>query len=348
MADAKRRVPVSRRTTLSAAGVGALVVLSLATPALGAQHRSRHIASAARGSVIHACYRKRTGRLRYRVPGSHCRRGEVAIDWGFHGGDGRRGAPGPRGPQGLEGFFGANGVTGATGAAGTSVAGPPGAEGAMGATGVTGAPGATGVSGVTGPTGLPGATGPSGATGPEGLGSVGPPGPTGPTGASGATGPTGATGAPLATSLASGQSESGAWIAVSPTNPLLFPFRTAGLISYPVPGAAGLNAKHAIYLDKAETSESAAERTNEVELGTGERKKLGEICPGTLEEPTAASGLLCVYTGVEEATNIELPPLIVKANGERGTQKTGALVEFRVKVRGEAAIRAQGTWALTG
>jgi hypothetical protein len=80
---------------------------------------------------------------------------------------------------------------------------------------------------------------------------------------------------------------------------------------------------------------------------------VGEPAPpgcagGTVSAPKAARGNLCVYAGLESFVNAEFDA-IEQANGEQGAQRTGATVAFLPKgIEINPAIRAQGTWAVTG
>jgi collagen type I alpha len=108
--------------------------------------------------TIHACAKKKDGRLRTVAGAANCRRDERALQWNVQGPKGDPGSEGPAGP-----------------------AGPAGTAGQ------TGAAGPMGPAGAVGPAGPPGATGPAGAQGPQG--------PAGPQGATGAAGPQGPAGA---------------------------------------------------------------------------------------------------------------------------------------------------------
>src|SRR5262249_12026795 len=120
---------------LGGLGAGLLAPSSIAA--------SKKAAAAASASVIHACYNKKTGALRFVSAGRSCGSGGVGISWTASG------VAGPRG---------------ATGEAG-SLLGPRGVAGQVGPEGPPGAPGQTGAAALQG---VAGATGPTGATGPEG------------------------------------------------------------------------------------------------------------------------------------------------------------------------------------
>ena len=107
-------------------------------------------------TVIHACYQKQVGNLRFidtttqRWPDA-CRPSEVPLYWN------EQGIQGPAGPKGETGPQGPKGDTGATG--------PQGPKGDTGATGPQGPKGDTGATGPQGPKGEAGATGPQGESG---------------------------------------------------------------------------------------------------------------------------------------------------------------------------------------
>jgi hypothetical protein len=187
---------------------------------------------------------------------------------------GRTGAIGPTGVQGLTGTPGGIGEEGSKGATGASGPTGPGA----GATGATGSTGASGEHGSTGATGERGATGPgAGATGATGAtGVTGPPGTGGGTGGSGVACPEGVPSASC--TLPSKAQETGVWSAtlLSPTKGPQT--QTAGVVSYPVRLKKG-----AVILEKY---------VNEKEIETPKAP-----CLGSVNEPKAEPGNLCVYRG---------------------------------------------------
>jgi hypothetical protein len=226
------------------------------------------------------------------------------------------------------------GATGATGSGGnTGTTGSQGAVGNPGVAGPKGATGPTGLTGPTGPTGLTGATGASGATGANGsAGAAGAAGTTGATGATGA-GPTGETGPTgevvIPSTLAKGTSEHGFWATSAGEKPEVFPHETSAEISFPIWLAATLPSEDVHYIKVGETAPAGC---------TG----------GTVAKPTAESGNLCVYAGLESNTNAKFDA-IEKASGEEGVQRSGAEVIFEVEVvEIEAKIHDSGTWAVTG
>jgi hypothetical protein len=235
-----------------------------------------------------------------------------------------------------------------------------GAPGPTGPTGATGATGATGPQGVTGATGTPGPPGPAGPTGPSG----GPPGPTGPTGPAGGdetctsegVSPNDVTNCFLKTKFA----ETGTWTAA---------------IAVPAGGpqeqANGVVSLHPKY--PREPSTLKLKYRNEVEALAPQLP-----CIGSVNEPTAEKGNLCVYRGETkgretEDRNIKEPNAAGNletfktpsgefiANGGECNKETdqcqlGVQVIFRtaqfaepglVTVTALSYLNASGSWAVT-
>jgi hypothetical protein len=201
-----------------------------------------------------------------------------------------RGRSGPAGKEGIQGKLGIQGLVGPAGVPGEKGAPGIGINGARGPTGPAG--GGSGEAGPTGPRGPAGTKGETGAIGPEGK--VGPTGPGGSgTGGGGVTGPTGPTGTggggggreveaagALSAFLATGKSESGTWSATI-SEPSGAPQTQAdGVISLPIPlkTEAGKEYK-LVYRSEAVSSTPTPP------------------CVGSLNEPNAEAGALCVYRG---------------------------------------------------
>jgi hypothetical protein len=112
---------------------------------------------------------------------------------------------------------------------------------------------------------------------------------------------------------------------------VVFPRQTSATISYPIWLASTLKETKVHYIKKGGTDPAGC---------TG----------GSVTAPTAESGNLCIYAGFEELSNAELFGAgIEKANGENGSDRAGAEVVFVVhEIEQPAAIRVQGTWAVTG
>jgi len=301
-----------------ARGIGAATTSSLAALAALTMLLSVSV-SPALAQTLHGCYNNRTGALRL-VSGDHCSRHESAIEWNVQG------------PEGPTGAAGAQGVRGATGEAGPEgPAGLNGVQGAAGPRGATGATGAAGPAGVQGATGAAGPAGAKGATGPSGTAGInGATGPTGPAaGLTGPAGPTGATGAFLST-LPSGQSETGTWVASSPGAAELGGQAT-GVIAFPVPLSVAISSSKVKY---------------NTATGPG---KTSTGCTGTLEAPTAAKGDLCTYAGKEELGPDTSFKGIQNASGVAGSSQAGAFVIFEASEKEPATniVKVQGTWAVT-
>jgi Collagen triple helix repeat (20 copies) len=128
--------------------IGALVTLG----AFGAP--SAHAAS----TVINACIKTKTGRVRIVGSAASCRKSEYATQWNISGPAGDTGPSGAAGPQGPSGPPGA--------------AGPPGPEGPAGPQGAAGPAGPAGAQGSTGAMGPAGPAGPTGSQGPSGVGAL--------------------------------------------------------------------------------------------------------------------------------------------------------------------------------
>jgi hypothetical protein len=191
-----------------------------------------------------------------------------------------------------------------------------GANGASGANGLAGAPG---TAGATGPGGPQGAAGPGGPQGPAG--------PQGPKGENGKDGLTGFT-----ATLPAGSTETGSWFVRVPEATENVGFAPISF-NIPLPKA----------LREAEVHFVTAEEV--------ENKTAPAACPGTVDDPKALEGALCVYEGAlanglnfEEIFPIAKRPTLL--GGEKGTGTTGAGVFFKVKVLGEGGTGA-GTWAVT-
>ncbi len=182
--------------------------------------------------------------------------------------------------------------------------------------------GKAGTGGAQGPAGPAGPAGPQGPAGGKGeTGAVGPQGPAGKNGENGKNGTTGFT-----KTLPKGATETGAWIMRASEKD---PFGMAA-ISFDIPLAEALGAPQVHYVEPGAAAPPAA-------------------CPGSVAEPQAEEGNLCVYaklaSGLKEAFEIfspnAEPPLL---GGELGAGTTGAglLSPFE-----ESGGLAYGTWAVT-
>jgi hypothetical protein len=172
---------------------------------------------------------------------------------------GARGPAGPEGPEGRRGPAGAQGLVG-----------PKGESGAPGPAGNQGPAGPAGPKGEMGPQGLPGDKGDKGEKGEPGAkGDKGDTGPQGPAGFSGGSGPPGPKGDP----------------GTFPTGPLpagttLYGNFALGDVNGPTTGG------YSFIFKLAEAPQA------EVVVDTGESTV---HCPGSLQDPQAAKGFLCLY-----------------------------------------------------
>jgi hypothetical protein len=194
------------------------------------------------------------------------------------------------------------------------------------ANGKNGAAGPAGPAGPGGPTGA----GSAGAAGPQGpAGAIGPAGPKGEAGPAGAPGPKGTTGAPGATgftkTLPKGETEKGTFAGTiynaEEGNELQIP------VSFPIPlSQVGM----AFYFNK--------ERTEKEEFEGG--------CAGSVEDPTAPPGVLCVYTAEEANANFGLFPSVI-FHGVLGFQSSGTVIHYIAEEETPRHLQVNGAWAVT-
>ncbi len=242
---------------------------------------------------------------------------------------------GPRGPAGPKG------ATGATGPAGP--AGPTGPAGGTGPQGPQGIAGTNGENGKEGTPGAPGANGKSVIAKEEVSSKCTEGGSTFEVEGSGkktyACNGKAAAGGSFPEFLPEGKSETGVWSAffegVTNKSIQLSP------ISFSVP--LEVAPKHARYITTAE--QTAVPRTGAAETE----------CPGTVEEPTAAAGVLCLYQGAahEPAGTENLAVVTIRPPSSRGGEfnagKTGAVAVIKYEGASTAQVEfvLQGSWAVT-
>jgi hypothetical protein len=224
-------------------------------------------------------------------------------------------------------------------------AGAAGATGAAGPAGPTGAAGAVGAKGETGPKGEPGANGTSVTSTALGASGACPEGGSEFVSSSGKTyacnGSKGKEGS-IGNALPKGITETGLW-SVGPVssavalNPIVTP-----LASFAIKLKSSLNESeacmehlseachvHLLLMDGKEYADNAKEEPEEV---------VSTACTGSVAEPTAEAGNLCIY--VQRELNVNLPPsqtitvTKVGASGEVGTRSGDR--------------NAYGSWAVTG
>jgi collagen triple helix repeat protein len=188
--------------------------------------------------------------------------------------------------------------------------------------GKTGKSGPAGAAGAQGPAGAAGEKGAAGATGPQGpAGPAGPQGPVGPKGPAGTNGTTGFT-----ETLPSGKTETGSWTDQIPSGSEAFGFAS---ISFAIPLASALEQSQVFFI-----SEGAA---------------APEQCPGTVTNPAAKPGNLCVYE--QNAGGLATSPVFPAVNDPStifggGAGAAGAYILLSL-AEGETAGTAWGTWAVT-
>jgi hypothetical protein len=228
---------------------------------------------------------------------------------------GKPGAPGATGPQGPKGDTGGTGPQGPKGDTGAT-----GSQGPKGDTGNTGAPGTAGesvtVSSYTGPE-CETASGESGAKFTNGTGTA--------YACNGENGTGGGGGGSLPTVLGSGETETGTWGFSTPLETKVY----EPVASFPIRLATPV-----------------AEENRHMINSSGEDVQTGKTgaevgCPGSLEEPTAEPGTLCVYTAF--AVEAEFV-----AWGNSLTSGTFALFETTSAGPPPYGIALmQGSWAVT-
>jgi hypothetical protein len=202
-----------------------------------------------------------------------------------------KGKAGPRGPAGKAGPAGPAGPAGATGPAG-----PAGAKGETGPAGPTGETGPAGPKGETGAAGGAGTNGTSvtskevetGETACEGHG--GSEFTAGSTKTFACNGQTGFT-----ETLPSGKTETGTWGGTGAGTPIA--------ISFPIPLSAPLDGEHVIIVEKGHNASE---------------------CPGTLANPAAAEGFLCVYETQKEEESTAIVIVLDPSTETPGAATSGA------------------------
>jgi hypothetical protein len=192
--------------------------------------------------------------------------------------------------------------------------GPAGAAGLAGAAGAAGGAGPQGPAGAKGETGAPGAPGAKGEKGEKGAkGEKGEPWTAGGT-------------------LPKGSTETGTWAAgVSPSAELLL-----ASISFTIPLAVPLT-------NATECGEPGKPACVTHVIGPGGSLPAG--CTGSLAEPGAEAGNLCVFVA-EKSANITGFTVHPNSFGGSGTGTTGAVIDLVGNPLAE--MYGSGTWAVTG
>jgi hypothetical protein len=117
--------------------------------------------------------------------------------------------------------------------------------------------------------------------------------------------------------LESGRSETGVWAASSASEAQLFPNLIAGTISFPIRLAAARPATDAVFIDAAQTALNPEARPEKIKEACGAH--------GTLADPTAERGYLCVYTGVEAFNDVDTAGALVSNKDAKFLTIAGAL-----------------------
>lgn len=189
--------------------------------------------------------------------------------------------------------------------------------------GAPGAPGAAGTPGSVGAKGETGVAGHAGEPGPEGK--EGPPGPEGKEGKTGFT-----------KTLPSDDSERGTWAASGEPTEVFFSRALLAAITFNIPLAAG-------HLNEACEEASKVCGAHVIKAGTAESED-PEGCTGTVSDPGAEPGNLCVFAATEEhvAGYVAVSP---ENNLEAGFGPAGAVIHlFGTETGG---ILASGAWVVT-
>jgi hypothetical protein len=228
-----------------------------------------------------------------------------------------------------------------------------GPRGPKGATGPAGPQGPAGAKGDAGANGSSGATGPTGATGNAGAKGV-----TGATGSTGATGATGATGfSGFTATLPPGAEEKGTWNAffTSTSEENYFPLGVANIsFSIPLDPAAAAAGKAFVFTaPETEAEKFGKNKTTKAACVVGEPECEPTGCEGSLEEPTAAPGVLCIYTDGEEPTEEHV---FGRLSARQVTEEGGGFSESGavlagIEIKGASAASpavfdAHGSWAV--
>jgi collagen triple helix repeat protein len=259
---------------------------------------------------------------------------------------------GPRGPRGPKGPKGATGP-----------AGPAGAQGPAGAAGAKGDKGDTGAAGAAGTPGAPGAAGKSVEVGtePEGgpncneLGGVtvqvaGEPA-TEKVVCNGAEGEPGEEGKPwtMGGTLPAGATETGTWASPLAGGTISGQELNVAL-SFPIPLSAPLAFKGDSEQNQIHIINQGGEEVHEENGGPTGFGPPAAACPGSAEQPKAASGHLCIYIGKE--TQLGVASLITSQAVAKPTGATNfgggtAGAVWRLQAAG-TNMEARGTFAVTG
>jgi hypothetical protein len=212
--------------------------------------------------------------------------------------------------------------------------------------------------GKAGPAGANGAQGPAGPAGPQGpAGGLGPQGPVGAKGETGPEGKTGATGKAGAAGPEGVCSKAGCTLPSGTTETGLWSFEEAGTgtsqaivpISFPIPLSAPLTGFEVVN-GHAVGGHAHYINSEGKEINDEEEPVESTACKGTVAEPSATPGNLCVYEGstksvISTISNLSIRNRFLPAGSViiAAVGRTGALLEFEVKPEADG----YGTWAVT-
>jgi collagen triple helix repeat protein len=248
---------------------------------------------------------------------------------------------GARGPVGPKGATGANGPAGPAGPAGAT--GPQGPQGNAGSNGPNGEPGKNGESVTSTELKTGNATCKAG-------GAEFTVGATKTHACNGEKGPEGN----IKATLPVGVTETGAWQVGSPA---LKHSTTAGgyysemIVSFPIRLVAPVNEEHVHYINE-EGKEVTGLKFNEEDIPTEEETVAQAIpapCPGSVEDPEALSGNLCIYAIHSEFNGGAFfvgRGAISSPGGEGGVGVAGGKAVFAPNENRDPTT--SGTWAVTG
>ena len=158
-----------------------------------------------------------------------------------------------------------------------------------------------------------------------------------------------------------GKTEAGAW-AIGPANVVPssgFTFSRVRVgISYPIPlsgtGLIGTNVKiNPVGFPTTKKTECEAKAEPEKATCLAALKVEEENCPGSVSEPKAKSGLLCIYsTKLEHVLSSLAPlPLVSKPSSSAnasGSDSVGFLISLVADEEATSRPAGWGTWAVTG
>lgn len=188
--------------------------------------------------------------------------------------------------------------------------------------------------------------GPAGPQGPAGSnGDKGDKGDTGATGKQGIQGPAGANGTFSTEPLPSGETLKGVWTASNPSasgsgvylSVISFPLQLASAPTTLVPFAGGTQGRE--LLDETVAGFGPFQPPTSLEELEANEEAYDEACPGTVDEPDAGPGFLCIYEGAKFGTG----EFTTAAAQSETASEFGIAVPWGMN----AGRTARGTWAVT-